>query len=646
MELYQGSLPRFIMAARENKISASLSDAFLQWYGRAPGESQVRAWNNSLIRLKDVLESALDDDTGMLLEYELPLSNLRLDCMITGLSQSGIHSAEIVELKQWEACERTEEENLVVTWVDGKNRPVLHPSAQVARYQQFLKDGHSAFYGTDSIRVGSCSYLHNYRLKPSDPLLDIKFRSLIRDFPVYVATDFSKVQKRLHENVGGGKGMELLRRVRGSRIAPSKQFLRHVGRVLKGLSDYTLLDEQGVVYETVLTSTKRSLKSGTKSCIVVRGGPGTGKSVIAVNLMADLARAGFNARYATGSRAFTTTLRKIAGSRAGAQFDYTLSYAKFGENQVDVLLVDEAHRIRQTSTTRWTSKAKRTGIPQVEELLRAARVSVFFIDDLQAVRPDEIGTSSYIIEHARELAIPVTEFDLKVQFRCQGSDAFVRWLDGKLNLDPEAPLRYRSSPLFDLRIFDTPSQLESEIRTRVSEGFSARLTAGFCWHWSDPRPDGTLSEDVQIGDFKRPWNAKHDVGKLAKGIPRASLWAHDESGLNQIGCVYSAQGFEFDYVGVIVGPDLRAVAQPITLRGNPAGSEDPAIQRAGGSGAVLIARAYRILLSRGLKGCYVTFTEADAREAFEVGLLREPNQSPLLGSGSRSNAGDQLKPKS
>ena len=622
MELYSGPLPDFVSATRENKITLSLTNAYSDWFGRAPDDSQVRAWNNSLVRLKDVLEASLDEDSGIVLEYELPLSSLRLDCMITGHNKLGHECAEIVELKQWESCTLTEEEDLVVTWIDGKNRPVLHPSAQVARYQQFLSDGHSAFYGPNAIVVDSCSYLHNYRLRASDPLLDDRFSKLLRRFPVFTSSDIAKIQERLREHVGQGHGTEVLRRVKDSKLAPSKQFLRHVGKVLKGISEYTLLDEQVVVYQTVLTAAKSALESRRKRCIVVRGGPGTGKSVIAVNLMADLSRKGFNARYATGSKAFTTTLRKIAGSRASAQFDYTLSYARAAENQVDVLVVDEAHRIRQTSATRWTSKENRSGLPQVEELLKAALVSVFFIDDFQAVRPDEIGTSSYIIEHASRLGVQVDTFDLKAQFRCQGSDRYVSWLDGLLGLNPSAPRKYHSSDVFDLRVLDTPELLEGSIRARAAEGGSARLTAGFCWPWHDARPDGTLADDVRIGDFVRPWNAKHDVGKLAKGIPRASLWAHTPGGLGQIGCVYSAQGFEFDYVGVIIGDDLQASGPGGSLRGNPAASEDPAILRAGTQGPLLISRAYRVLLSRGLRGCYLAFTNPETRRAFESGVVR------------------------
>jgi len=231
MELYQGPLPGFVKATRENSISVALADAYRDWYGRLPPEGQIRAWNNSLVRLKDVLEPSAPQDTGVLLEYELPLSSLRLDCMVTGTSPVGQQAAEVIELKQWESCSSTEEDSLVVTWIGGRNKPTLHPSAQVARYQQFLLDGHAAFYGESPVTLSSCAYLHNYRPKKGDPLLDRKFEELLSRFPVYLAPDYEQLGGRIRDRIGHGGGLSTLRRVLTSKLAPSKQFLRHVGQV-------------------------------------------------------------------------------------------------------------------------------------------------------------------------------------------------------------------------------------------------------------------------------------------------------------------------------------------------------------------------------------------------------------------------------
>ena len=143
------------------------------------------------------------------------------------------------------------------------------------------------------------------------------------------------------------------------------------------------------------------------------------------------------------------------------------------------------------------------------------------------------------------------------------------------------------------------------------------MTAGFCWSWSQPERDGALVEDVIIGDFKRPWNAKPDAKKLAKGIPKAPLWAYDPNGINQVGCVYTIQGFEFDYVGIIFGKDLVYNFGTQRWEGHPEHSEDPTVKRSKDRFTDLVKNTYRVLLSRGMKGCYVYFMDKDTENFFK-----------------------------
>jgi DUF2075 family protein len=164
---------------------------------------------------------------------------------------------------------------------------------------------------------------------------------------------------------------------------------------------------------------------------------------------------------------------------------------------------------------------------------------------------------------------------------------------------------------FEFRIFGSPDSLEAAIRRKVVQGVSARMTAGYCWKWSDPRPDGTLVEDVVIGDYRRPWNAKPDAGKLARGIPKSNLWALEPGGIEQVGCVYTAQGFEFDYVGVIFGTDLVYDPDKGEWVGDPKRSFDGSVKRGKDRFAEFVKNTYRVLLSRGLKGCYVHFIDKD-----------------------------------
>jgi DUF2075 family protein/phage repressor protein C with HTH and peptisase S24 domain len=391
----------------------------------------------------------------------------------------------------------------------------------------------------------------------------------------------------------------------------------HVGNIIKGKSEYILLDEQLIVYDTVLSCAKKGFHDKQKAVIIIKGGPGTGKSVIAINLMADLLLKGYNAHYATGSRAFTGTLREIIGTRGSAQFKFFNSYSGAEFNVIDILIADEAHRIRSTSNSRFTPRIKRTNLPQIEELLHASKVAVFFIDDDQVVRPNEIGSTEYIKENALKNNCKIYEYELEAQFRCNGSDAFVNWINNTLSIKRTANVIWDQHEEFDFKIFNSPLELENAIRQKVSEGFTGRVTAGFCWDWYMPNEDGTLKDDVVIGDYKRPWNAKPEARILAPGIPPASLWAYDPNGLNQVGCIYTAQGFEFDYVGVIFGEDLVYDFDKQEWVGDQSKSSDSVVKRSADKFIDLVKHTYRVLLSRGMKGCYVYFMNKDTERFFK-----------------------------
>jgi hypothetical protein len=606
MRLYSGLSTDFIRDNVHNRIAEKLKDAFFRQYRHNPAPSEVNSWRNSLKSASMVLEDAKLHDHGILLEYQLPMSSKRLDCMITGQDEAQHDNAVILELKQWDKCGDADADNLVTTYVGGRERDVLHPSAQVLQYQRYLEDSHTAFYEPPApIGLASCAYLHNYTAENGDVLFADRFRPILDASPVFTADDVEPLQAFLLERIREGRGEPVLRRVEQSHYRPSKKLLEHVAKIVEGIPSYVLLDEQFVVFERVLATARRGFDSRKKTALIIHGGPGTGKSVIAINLLAKLSSDGFNAHYATGSRAFTETLRKVIGTRGSQQFRYFNSYTDADVNAIDVLVCDEAHRIREYSFNRYTPKEKRSTKPQIREILDAAKVSVFFIDDKQSVRPGEIGTVDYLRAQAIAQGCEVREYKLEAQFRCAGSDGFVNWVTNTLGIEPTANVLWNDNERFEFRLFPSPESLEIAIRRKVAEGISARMTAGYCWKWTDPRRDGTLVEDVVIGDYRRPWNAKPDAGKLARGIPKSNLWAYEPGGIEQVGCVYTAQGFEFDYVGVIFGPDL--VYRP--MDGGWVGQRDQSSDRVVRSGVTdaeftdFVRSTYRVLLTRGLPGC-------------------------------------------
>lgn len=618
MRLYSGSSQQFIQDTIQNQISEKLKIAFFNYFRFNPAPAEINSWKNSLRAISQVFQYANLMDHGVMLEYQLPLTSKRLDCIISGKDSDNKEHAIIIELKQWDKCEDAQGENEVLTWVGGCKREVLHPSAQVGQYQMYLEDTHTAFNGEDdNITLGSCTYLHNYHFDEQDAIFSEKFKKLIDKFPLFTADDVDKLKDFLLHGLEKGQGLEILSKIENSKFRPSKKLMDHVSGIIKGKSEYVLLDEQLIVYDKVLSCAKKGFHDKQKTVILIRGGPGTGKSVIAINLMADLLRNGYNAQYATGSKAFTETLRKIIGMRGSVQFKYFISYQNAQPNEIDVLINDEAHRLRKTSNSRFTPASKRTNGAQIEELIKASKVCVFFIDDNQIVRPDEIGSSEYIKEYAKLYACNLYEYELEAQFRCQGSDAFVNWINNTLSIKRTANVLWNVKESFEFRIFNSPQELHEAIKHKNTEKpNSARLVAGFCWPWSDANPDGTLKEDVVIGDFKITWEGKNESGFLAPGIPRAALWAHDPNGVNQAGSIYTIQGFEFDYVGVIVGKDLVYNFDKQEWEGHPENSADKSVKRAKEEFVKYVKNVYRVLLSRGMKGCYVYFMDKDTERFF------------------------------
>src|SRR3989454_6570829 len=308
----------------------------------------------------------------------------------------------------------------------------LTHSVKVGQYRQYLEDTHPAFHeGPTPVRLSACSYLHNYVPAPTDPILAPKFAEVLRTNPLFDADAAESLGAYRSDRLARGNGRPVLQRVEESRFRPSRKLMDHVSETIRSRSPWILLDEQLVVFERIRSTVKSGLFGRQKQVVIVRGGLGTGKSVLAINLMAELLREGRNAHYATGSRAFTETLWEIIGSRSRATFRYFNSYGRAAFNEVDVLICDESHRIRETSNSRFVKKRLRSTKAQLREILDAAKVAVFFIDDRQIVRPNEIGSTPYIQQHAAAVDAEVSEHELEVQFRCAGSDGFVNWIDNK-----------------------------------------------------------------------------------------------------------------------------------------------------------------------------------------------------------------------
>jgi DUF2075 family protein len=616
VQLYAGSTNEFIQDSIQHEVAKKIGDSFYDFYRYRASISELRSWENSLQALTNqILYSSLRDN-GIIIEMQLPLSSSRIDCILTGEDTHKRSQAVLIELKQWQVVESSDFEDCVITVLGGRQKAVPHPSLQARNYATYLRDTNSAFSEQEPVALQACSWLHNMHPEAATVLRDTKFDRWLNETPMFIASDAERFSKYLKDRLHRGSGMPVLERVTSGRYGPSKKLMEHTAAIIRGEPIYTLLDEQIVAYDAVLSMARRALKKEGHGVVIIRGGPGTGKSVLALNLMAALLKRGINAQHATGSRAFTENLWRTIGTRSKPLFRYFNSYTSSEEQSVDVLIMDEAHRIRSSSNNMYTPKAKRTERPQIDELVEASKVAVFFIDDHQAVRPGEVGSTQMIREAAVRYDAFVFEEELRTQFRCAGSDKYIDWVDQLLEIRKTGTRLLGDEEAFEFEILEEPELVEALVADRAAAGNSARLTAGFCWPWSQPNTDGTLVDDVHIGVFSRPWNARPEATRLAKGIPKALFWATDPNGISQVGCVYTAQGFEFDYVGVLWGNDL-VIRNGIWV-GQPQHSRDHVVKtRSGAKFIDCVKNTYRVLLTRGLKGCIVYFEDTETRNFVE-----------------------------
>lgn len=623
--LFRASAKTVAVMALDGSLFLHLTDRFVHMHGYRPGASEVRSWERSIPLLAAALNDAGLENVELMLEYALPLNSKRADAVLAGVHPvTGEPSYVVVELKQWSQA-LPHEDDPTLCHVDTYSHPVLNPIEQVRRYCEYLVNFNGAV-ADHGHRVNGVAFLHNATEFGVAGLRDIERDQYGLLFTEERRGDFvAHLRTRLSDRHPGSTVADEL--CNGATV-PSKQLMTVAAAEVRERTQFVLLDEQQVAYRMVLNAVEKAKHADRKEVVIVTGGPGTGKSVIALQLLGELYRRGVPALHATGSQSFTKTMRKVAGARKREVqdlFKYFNSFMAAEKNSLGALICDEAHRIRETSANRYTRAEHRTGRAQIDELIDVAYVPVFFLDEHQVVRPGEMGTVADIKAAAAKRGILCNVVPLDSQFRCGGSDAYLRWVVRLLGLEPGGPVVWEPDGRMQLLVSDSPQEMEAFLEGRRAQGYGARMSAGYCWRWSpEPKPGQPLPADVVIGDWARPWNLRGD--RSVSGAPPAALWATDPAGFGQVGCVYTAQGFEYDWSGVIIGPDLLWRGDRwVTDR---TASKDPVFNRSTPDTDVdrLIRNTYKVLLTRGMVGTVVYSTDPETRDKLRElagGVARE-----------------------
>ncbi len=604
MIVYSGVKSDFMQCVLDDSIAITIEKNILEKMGKHTPKSEFKSWENSLEYMFKVLtDEEIPNDAGVAIEYNIPQTSKRIDFLISGYDEKDRPGVTIVELKQWEDLSSVKGvDALVETYLGGGLRRVVHPSYQAWSYAQLIRD-YNATVQDEDISISPCVCMHNYIRSENDPVDDELYRPYYEEAPVFTKGQLAYLRTFRKKTVRKGDRNKTLYRIENGRIRPSKSLQNSISSMLKGNKEFVMIDEQKVAYEEILRLSEQCLKDYKKRTIIVQGGPGTGKSVIAVNLLAELTMRDQLVQYVSKNSAPRDVYkRKLKGDFKLSSIDNLFkgsgTYTETRKNTIHTLLTDEAHRLNEKS-----GMFHNMGENQIKEIIHSAYCSVFFIDESQRVTMDDIGSVDEIKKWAEEEKSKVYELELQSQFRCNGSDGYISWLDNVLEIRETANYDLNGID-FDLRICDTPNEVRDIIIEKNKSGV-ARMLAGYCWDWNKQEANNTDYHDIVIDDFEMSWN-------LGSGVP----FAVSDTSINEIGCIHTSQGLEFDYVGVIIGEDIRYENGHIVTDFNKRAKTDQSLkgikslykvnpEEALRRSDEIIKNTYRTLLTRGMKGCYV-----------------------------------------
>ena len=543
MIVYQGSKDEFSQDVLDNQIEERILESFQFNLGQTTSQSEINSWKNSMMYMNNVLmDQAIPSNAMISVEFQIPMTSKRIDFIITGRDADQNDNAIIIELKQWQKASVTELDAIVKTRFRHGEKETAHPSYQAWSYVALLY-GFNQTVQDEDIMLKPCAYLHNYT---SDNQIDNSFyQDYISKAPLFLKSDASKLRDFIKKYITFGDDSNILYRIDHGKLKPSKQLADAMASMLKGNEEFILIDDQKVVHETAVSLAKQSSETN-KNVLIVEGGPGTGKSVIAINLLVNLTKLGLVCQYVTKNAAPRAVYAsKLTGTLKKTQYNNLFKgsggYFNAEENEIDVLIVDEAHRLNLKS-----GLFGNLGENQVLEIINASKFSVFFVDDHQQIHIRDIGEKRKIQKWAEFDGATVTMLELQSQFRCNGSDGYLGWLDNLLGIRDTANKAHDPSE-YDFQIFDDPTELRKVIVEKNKTNNKSRMVAGYCWDWKSKKDHSLKDVIIPEFDFEMTWNLTKD----------GSNWIIAPNSINEIGCIHTCQGLELDYIGVIIGNDLR-----------------------------------------------------------------------------------------
>lgn len=381
----------------------------------------------------------------------------------------------------------------------------------------------------------------------------------------------------------------------------------------------TLTDDQLAVAKAIA----HDIESLSASTIIVSGKPGTGKTILATYICKFLQEREKTRHLRVGLVVPMSSLRntigkvfsKIKGLRAGM----VIGPNDVAKQDFDLLIVDEAHRLQRRKGIMgygsYDEVNKKLGLPkeatQLDWIMSSSRYQIFFYDQNQSIKPADVRASDF-------QALKAHTYELKSQMRVEAGDEFIEFVDAVFELRKPKRNKFKN---YDFKVFDDIREMVAAIKQKDTEHKLARVVSGYAWPWhTKPNSKSSQDYDIDIDGFKLVWNST------------TRDWVNSHNALNEVGCIHTVQGYDLNYVGVIIGPEVSY--DPVNNKikvdrdkyfdiNGRNGIDDPAELEQ------YIKNIYKTLLTRGILGAYVFVHDKNFREYLK-NLIQNKQQTPVI----------------
>ncbi|GIQ57109.1 hypothetical protein Flavo103_02450 [Flavobacterium collinsii] len=392
----------------------------------------------------------------------------------------------------------------------------------------------------------------------------------------------------------------------------------------------------------------KNLLDNTYKNIIIEGGAGTGKTILAIFLfkLINTSNEDFNfeefgdeefefmelvfelkKRYPNPKMAlvvpmssFRSTLKKVFKNIKGLNANMVIGPAEIAKDTFDIVVVDESHRLRRRVNLGAYFRAfdvvceklnfDRYTCNELDWIMKQSESTIYFYDKDQSIKPSDVKKEDF--DKLRINSLTKTEY-LKSQFRVKGGNNYVNYIDNLLKCKLN-----KADPIFNLKeyefiLFDSIEDIVSEIKARDIENGLSRLVAGYSWPWITNKKDAKQDFDIEIENTRLRWNSTNID------------WVNSVNSRDEVGCIHTIQGYDLNYTGVIFGKEItydKKTNQIKILKDNYydvngklsiVDSEDL---------KDFILNIYKTIMLRGIKGTYVYVCDKDLRDYFSEFIIK------------------------